>query len=470
MKTGVFALLCLLSKVGVVAVFAQSGAVTDATLFRVFLQDGQALVSYGEVALVGDRVIFSMPISTPSVSQVSSAPLLQLVDLPLNRVDWPRTTRYAESARAAHYLTTRAVQDYARLTNEVAETLNEIARTEDSARRLAIVENARRRLAGWPADHYNFNYVEVQQLLAFLDEAIADLRAATGTARFNLNLVAAAAPLQPTEPLLAPPTLKEAIEQVLTAARWADSPTERASLLGAALTGIERDAGTLPSDWTAAMTAAIRAEIALEVQVDRQYQLLSQTSLAQAATQARAADVRGIQRLLTQIAEKDQAFGAKRPDVVSALIESVQLHLDAARQLQLARDHFAMRASAFRRYRTSLRTTFEWFVALRSPLEDIRALAGSTPSTLEAIERLAGQILTSVSRIKPPDEMQPAHALLVSAAQLAQSAAGIRREAARTANISKAWDASSAAAGALMLSARGQTEIQMQLRFPQLPQ
>ena len=63
MKTGVFALLCLLSKVGVVAVFAQSGAVTDATLFRVFLQDGQALVSYGEVALVGDRVIFSMPVS-----------------------------------------------------------------------------------------------------------------------------------------------------------------------------------------------------------------------------------------------------------------------------------------------------------------------------------------------------------------------------------------------------------------------
>ena len=46
--------------------------------------------------------------------------------------------------------------------------------------------------------------------------------------------------LQPTEPLLAPPTLKEAIEQVLTAARWADSPTQRASLLGAALTGIER--------------------------------------------------------------------------------------------------------------------------------------------------------------------------------------------------------------------------------------
>ena len=30
-------------------------------MFRVFLKDGRSLVSYGEVARVGDRVVFSMP-------------------------------------------------------------------------------------------------------------------------------------------------------------------------------------------------------------------------------------------------------------------------------------------------------------------------------------------------------------------------------------------------------------------------
>ena len=32
------------------------------TLFRVFLNDGTAVVSYGEYARVGDRLVFSMPI------------------------------------------------------------------------------------------------------------------------------------------------------------------------------------------------------------------------------------------------------------------------------------------------------------------------------------------------------------------------------------------------------------------------
>ncbi|HYC47010.1 MAG TPA: hypothetical protein VED01_16160, partial [Burkholderiales bacterium] len=34
----------------------------DAALFRLFLTDGTAMVSYGEYARVDDRVIFSMPV------------------------------------------------------------------------------------------------------------------------------------------------------------------------------------------------------------------------------------------------------------------------------------------------------------------------------------------------------------------------------------------------------------------------
>ena len=39
----------------------RSAAAEDATLLRVFLNDGTSLVSYGEPARVGDRVVFSMP-------------------------------------------------------------------------------------------------------------------------------------------------------------------------------------------------------------------------------------------------------------------------------------------------------------------------------------------------------------------------------------------------------------------------
>src|SRR5262245_36062112 len=143
----------------------------DTALFRVFLNDGSSLISYGELARVNDRVVFSMPTSASH-----DDPQLHLINIPASRVDWTRTTRYAESARAARYVATRAESDYAILTNDIAQALNDVARTSNPADRLTIVERARRRLADWPREHYNYNQVEVRQMLAMLDEAIADLR------------------------------------------------------------------------------------------------------------------------------------------------------------------------------------------------------------------------------------------------------------------------------------------------------
>jgi hypothetical protein len=57
--------------------------------------------------------------------------------------------------------------------------------------------------------------------------------------------------------------------------------------------------------------------------------------------------------------------------------------------------------------------------------------------------------------------------VFVSAAYLARNAALIRREATLASSIERAWDASSAAAGALMLGARARSDIQRQLRRPQ---
>ena len=61
-----------------------------------------------------------------------------------------------------------------------------------------------------------------------------------------------------------------------------------------------------------------------------------------------------------------------------------------------------------------------------------------------------------------------AQALLISAVHLAGSAGQIRREATIAEDIARAWDASSAAAGALMLGAQARTEMQRLLRPPEL--
>src|SRR5205814_2486904 len=146
----------------------------------------------------------------------------------------------------------------------------------------------------------------------------------------------------------------------------------------------------------------------------------------------------------------------------------VQAQRDAARELRLARDRYALRAPALTLYRTAIRTPMELFAQLRPALEDVKALAGSGPETLDLLQRGVMRIMTLAAAIAPPDELASAHALLISAVQLAGNAAQIRREAAMAGDMTRAWDASSAAAGALMLGARARSDIQTLLKPPQL--
>jgi hypothetical protein len=108
------------------------------------------------------------------------------------------------------------------------------------------------------------------------------------------------------------------------------------------------------------------------------------------------------------------------------------------------------------------------FAQLKPSLENIRSLSGSGPMTPATLQRRVARVLAVASAVVPPEEMVAAHALLVSAAQLAGNAAQIRREAVLASDMARAWDASSAAAGALMLGARARADIQSQLRLPQL--
>ena len=446
----------------VLVIPARAAAAEDATLLRVFLTDGTSLVSYGEPAKVGDRIVFSMPTGSGPM------PPLQLVDMPAARVDWDRTSRYAVSARATHYIQTQAETDYATLSNDVATTLNDVTQTTDSAKRLQLVERARKTLAEWPLNHYNYRQNEVRQMLTMLDEAIADLRAASTPGRYELTLSAFVDPLTIAEPLLPAPTVQESIEQTLKAARAVDVAADRTALLGAALVTIDREKTSLPADWVVAKRAETEAAIQVERRVDRSYQLLTRRYVRLANQSARAANVKSLAWLLTRIRVRDAALGAKRPEAVAALIAEVEAKLDAARLLQLARERFALRAPELRSYRLAIAAPMDLFTELKAPLEDIKALSGSPPGALATLQRSASRLAKLVADVVPPEEAVGAHALLLSAVQLAGNAAQIRREAALAGDMTRAWDASSAAAGALMLGAKARTDIIAALRPPQL--
>jgi hypothetical protein len=179
-------------------------------------------------------------------------------------------------------------------------------------------------------------------------------------------------------------------------------------------------------------------------------------------------DVRGLERLLRSIPQRDAALGAKRPEAVISLVEAVQAKLDLARQVQLARDRWALRAPEYRQYRVAIRTPLDLFSRLTPSLEDIKALSGSSPGALTATQRAVSRIVKLASAVTPPEDLAASHALLISAVQMAGTAVQIRREAALAGDMTRAWNASSAAAGALMLGAKARADIQAIMRPPQV--
>ena len=434
----------------------------DATLFRLFLIDGTAMVSYGEYARVDDRVIFSMPVGGPP-----DQPRLHVVTIPAGLVDWPRTEKYADSARYQRYAETRGEEDFARLSNEVAVVLNEIALSTDRPRALALAEEARRVLAAWPQAHFGYRGADVREIVSLVDESISSLRAAEGATTFELSLVATAMPPE-LEPVLGMPSARQQLDQIHRVVSMTSRASERVALLHSALAILgEPDASINPAEIETLRRSAeslIREELA----VDARYSLLSDRLITQATRAAGRASISDVQRVLARIPKEDEKLGRQRPELVQALRATIERRLEDARELRLLRDRWTLRQGLYRDYQRSVGSQLLQLVKAQPLLEAIRNLEGPSPDTLQTLRtRLRGGA-ERLQRLRTPEDLRVTHDLLIGAWRFAESAAQARHEAITAADIDTAWEASSAAAGALMMLSRAQQQLRELLEPPRL--
>jgi hypothetical protein len=448
--------------VGVLLLASGASAAPAATIFRIFMLDGSAVTSYGEFARLDDSVIFSMP-----AGGRPDEPRLHLVTLPASLIDWPRTERYAAAARHKRYAETRGEDDFQKLSNDVARVLNDVALTTDRSKALELAEQARRTLAEWPQAHFGYRQSEVSEIVSVLDEAIAGLRGTSGGSVFELSLVAMASPLD-IEPLHGMPTPREQIDEISRVIRVTPRAVDRVELLRAAMAliaAVAADGGiTVPG-----ARRALEAELAREIDTDRRYQQLAERLAASAARAARDGRVADVQRVLDRVAAEDARLGGRRPEIVRALRGSVQAHLDAARRLRLLQDQWAIRRTAFRDYERTVGGSMAQLTRALPMLEAVRSLNGPAP---EALTTLRGRLKGGAERLERlhiPEELRATHELLVGAWRFAESAVEARYQAATSGNIATAWEASSAAAGAVLLMSRVQQEIRALLTPPTLP-
>jgi hypothetical protein len=426
---------------------------SDVILYRLFMLDGTTAVSYGEYARVGGTVVFSLPLSGLD----SETPQLQLVSLADSTVDWPRTEAYAEAARAKQFIDTRGEAEFSRLSDAVAGTLNQIAFTEAPAARLALADRARRLLADWPARNYGYRAKDVAELANMLDEVVSELRVAAGQSRFDVSLVANAS-TPPAVPMLPPPTVRESVEQAFALSRASQDAAQRTSLLKGiteALAGPAAEGG-----WAAALRARAMSDLITSARTDQAYAALNTRMLKLADERVRRADVTGIEGLIREVLKTDDKLGRKRPQETAALLATMDMRLDAARRQRLTLDRWALSVGAVRTYVRKARPSIDALLGTRAPLEQIRSLAGPSARTLRQLEKSAGIASRELALLKPPTEAVTVHGLLQNAFQMALRAVDTRMTAIGTNDMTLAWQASSAAAGALLMLDRAREEIQ----------
>ena len=442
-----------------VGIVQSASAGSDVTLFRLYMLDGSVLTSYGEFARVNDSVVFSMP-----VGGKPEQPRIQVTSVKSALVDWQRTEKYSASARYQRYAEARGEEDFRILSNEVAVALNDIALSSNRQQALALAEQVRKTVADWPRSHYGYRQNDVREILSVLDQAISSLRVAAGATSFELALVAMADAPE-LEPLATMPNTRQQLDDIFYVAKQTKG-AERVSLLQSGLTLLS-EAGTMISD-ASTLRREAESQIREEQTTDRKYASLSQKVVSQAKNYAGRASIAQIERLMSRIPKEDAKLGGQRPEMVEALNTAVQSQLFAARRLRLQRDQWLLRQSAYREYQKSVGTSLLLLVKNQNALESIRALEGPPPDRLLALRQQLSGGAARLERMRTPEYLQSTHELLIGAWRFAENATRARYEAIEKANADAAWEASSAAAGALMMLGRAQAEIRSLLEPPRL--
>jgi hypothetical protein len=456
----IWSVRCVIALVVCAFAASQAQAANDAMLFRVFLTDGSSITTFGEFARVGEQVVLSVPVGgTPD------NPRLQAVTLAAARVDWEKTDRYTTSVRYQRYVATRADADYQQLTEEVAAVLSRVAQSSDRSSAQTTAEQARRMLIEWPKTHYGYRQQEVQDIVRLLDSAIARLQGGSAAPPFQIALVSM--PELPAEPLPTMLSPREQLDQLLRIARVTSDVTERVAVLRSALTLVATP-GLVNAADAGRLRRSVEEQIERETTIDQRYNVVSQKLVARASRAAEDAQIRDVERVLARIPKEDVRLGGQRPELVQALTASVQAQLESARRLRLLRDQWKSRQAIFREYQREVGSDMIQLVKARPALEAIRRLEGPAPDRLTTLQRLLSGGASRLDRLLVPEYIRSTHELVVGAWRFAETAATTRLRAVTSGEISTAWEASSAAAGALMMLNRAQNELRTLVEPPKL--
>jgi hypothetical protein len=287
---------------------------------------------------------------------------------------------------------------------------------------------------------------------------------------FDLALVANAVDEGALEPLLGGPGAREQLEQIFKVASLTGRVADRVGLWQAALAFLDEAGPRLSEVDARRWRQEAQAQILREADVDRSYARLTSRVMKAVDRAASAANISAVEKALDDLQAQDDRLGNGRPETVDAVRASIQVQLEAARRLRLRRDQWVVRRGLYSDYQRAVGSQLRQLVKIQSSLEAIRRLDGPSPRTLRSLRKRLDGGADQLQRIGlgVPQDLKEAHDLLVSAWRFAEKAVTSRSDAVSTGELSTAWEASSAAAGSLLMLNRAQHDLRELVEPPKL--
>ncbi|MCX6553192.1 MAG: hypothetical protein NTY02_19685, partial [Acidobacteria bacterium] len=274
---------------------------------------------------------------------------------------------------------------------------------------------------------------------------------------------------RPGAPLLLEPTPEEVAASAAVAARLSDNRVERMSLQQSILLALAQRRFSAAEPWIRTTERDVRAELDADLRMDRQYAALVSKSIRKAAEYAATGNVGRLEKLIADVRTSDAQLGHRRPDELQALDASLADAIEIARSTRMSLDRWQFRVETYGDYRGKVDSSVKRLAEVTPDIEAVRALAGPDPRRLPKLEDRITTIAVALLPLSPPSELREAHDALRTSLDLMRDAARLRRQAFSSGSMETAYNASAAAAGALMLLQNATTRIDDYFRRPFQP-
>ena len=178
--------------------------------------------------------------------------------------------------------------------------------------------------------------------------------------------------------------------------------------------------------------------------------------------------MREIEQALENLRARDQALGARRPQLMAKLTDELNAALSDVKTHYAALERYAVVRRSLLDYERQIRPVTSGFDGMLPIFSSIRDIKYTAFERLERAGVRLKSLIAALEPMTPPVDLADVHATLLSALRMADHACARRRLAVALQSQVVSEEASSAVAGAMLLAGQAREQLVARLYPPKI--